>query len=220
MGKLLWKIAFCLVVAGPVAAETRIVVIGDSTMAWNGGGVARAMEQALGEPVDDFSVSGARFSHPFRMLVGPMDIRAQLPRLPYDWVVIAAGANDLAAECDCRACDETLTELFAASGLGQIPDFVEQVGLQGSRLLWVQYYDEPVGGGPFGACSDEFAVLDTRLDALARTSDTLHIANMSDIIDAANPDHYDRDRVHPSLEGSARIGSLIAQRLRALDPER
>ena len=201
---------------GASAQDARIVVLGDSTMEWNYAGVARAMAQALGEPIQNESISGARFSHPMSYFVGPMDIRRQLPGQFYEWVVIAGGANDLAAECDCSACDETLDQLLDDVGLGQIPDFVEEIGLRGGKVLWVQYYDAPEGGGPFSACTDEFAELDARLEMLANTVDSFHLADMSEAIDPRNAGHYDPDRVHPSAEGSARIGAYLAKRINTL----
>ena len=196
--------------------DARIVVLGDSTMEWNDAGVARAMSQELGEAVQNESVSGARFSHPMSYFVGPMDIRRQLPGRFYEWVVVTGGANDFAAECDCGACDDTLDQLLDDVGLGQIPDFVEEINLRGGQVLWFQYYDAPAVGGPFSACADEFATLDARLKVLAGAVDGLYLADMSEAIDPRNVRHYDPDRVHPSAEGSARIGAYLARWLAAL----
>lgn len=206
--------------SGAAAEEARITVLGDSVMAWNGAGsVARVMEEVLGQPVTDASVSGAQFAHRLRLLVGPMDIRAQLPGGRHDWVVVTGGANDLAARCDCAACEDTLDALIGPEArLGAIPDFLEEVRGRGAWLLWARYYDVPVGGGPFAACADEFAVLDARLDMLADREDDLVLADMGDVIDAGDPAHYDPDRVHPSPEGSRLIGMLLAQIIADLTP--
>lgn len=218
MWDLFLKLVVAAVVAGPVAAQERIIVIGDSTMAWNDGGVARAMATALGEPVRDESVNGARFSHPFSLLVGPMDIRAQLPRLPFDWVVVTGGANDFAAECDCTACGDVLDELVGQNGqLGQIPDFLEEVTLRGSRVIWAQYYAPPDGSAPFDACTDEFAALDDRLTRVAARMNGVTLVSMGAVVNAADPEDYDSDRVHPAQRASDRIGTYIARIIESLE---
>ncbi|MEM1233049.1 MAG: SGNH/GDSL hydrolase family protein [Pseudomonadota bacterium] len=212
------RVALAVLMAGPLVAQERIVVTGDSTMAWNDGGVARAMAVALGEPVRDESVSGARFSHPFSLLVGPMDIRAQLPRLPFEWVIVAGGANDFAAECECADCTGVLDELVGPEGvLGQIPDFLEEVTLRGSRVMWAQYYRAPAGGGPFDACTDEFAALDARLARVAARMEDVMLFDMGRLVNAADPADYDPDRVHPAPQASERIGTYIARVIASLE---
>ncbi|MEM1373219.1 MAG: SGNH/GDSL hydrolase family protein [Pseudomonadota bacterium] len=211
-------LAFTTLLAGPLAAQERIIVTGDSTMAWNDGELAAAMAAALGEPVRDESVSGARFSHPFSLLVGPMDIRAQLPRLPFDWLVVTGGANDFAAECNCGECGDVLDELVGPEGvLGEIPDYLEEVTLRGTSVIWALYYDPPDGGAPFDACLDEFAELDARLARVARRMAAVTLVDMGTLVSAADVDDYDPDRVHPSPQASERIGTYIARVIESLD---
>ncbi|MEL6915242.1 MAG: SGNH/GDSL hydrolase family protein [Pseudomonadota bacterium] len=213
-------ILWALTGAGAMAQEARIAVLGDSVMAWNGArSVADVMEEALGEPVRDASVSGAQFAHRLRLLVGPMDIRAQLPAGSYDWLVLTGGANDLAARCNCAACGETLDALIGPEArLGAIPDFLEEARARGAWILWAGYYDTPAGGGPFSGCEDAFAVLDSRLARLAEREEDFLLADLGDVIDAADPDHYDPDRVHPSPEGSRLIGLHLARIIADLAP--
>ena len=63
---------FLLAACGRDAAEdARIVVAGDSVMAWNsiiGGSVADALEDRLGEPVGDVSLSYAQVAGGFGAL--------------------------------------------------------------------------------------------------------------------------------------------------------
>ena len=78
-----WILAVSLAIlaACAQAQEPQVLVIGDSIMAWNEDqSIPAAMAEALGVPVRDESVSGAQFSHRFSLIVGPMDIRAQVPR--------------------------------------------------------------------------------------------------------------------------------------------
>ncbi len=201
------------------AQDARITAVGDSTFAWNGDqGVPAAMAKVLGEPIVNEAVSGAQFAHRFRMLVGPMDIRAQTLRKPWDWVVVTGGANDLAARCDCADCTHVLDELVTPDTmLGAIPDYLELMTARGHKVLWAQYYDAPKGGGPFSACNDAFTVLEERLDRLAARMSGVFMADMSDAIDPKDLSLYSPDRVHPSPAGSAAIGTHLAHVLSALD---
>ncbi|MEM9435951.1 MAG: SGNH/GDSL hydrolase family protein [Pseudomonadota bacterium] len=208
-----------LALAAPATAqEARIVVLGDSIMEWNGeSSVADILQRELGERVRDESVSGAQFSHRMRLLVGPMDIRAQLPGRGFEWVVMTGGGNDLAVDCDCTACADVLDGLITADGtLGDIPDFAEQVTASGTNILWAQYYDAPQGGGPFSACADELAELKTRLDRLANRLPGIHMTDLSEAIDPSDLTLYAPDRLHPSPRGSAAIGSWLVKELSAL----
>ncbi|MEM9438716.1 MAG: SGNH/GDSL hydrolase family protein [Pseudomonadota bacterium] len=210
---------FLLALAAPATAqEARIVVLGDSIMEWNGeSSVAAVMQREFGQRVRDESVSGAQFSHRMRLLVGPMDIRAQLPGRGFEWVVMTGGGNDLAVDCDCNACADVLDGLITADGtLGDIPDFAEQVTASGTNILWAQYYDAPLGGGPFSACADEFAELATRLNRLANRLPGVHVTDLGGAIDPSDLTLYDPDRLHPSPEGSALIGRWIAREINAL----
>ncbi|MEO0487167.1 MAG: SGNH/GDSL hydrolase family protein [Pseudomonadota bacterium] len=213
------RLIACLLLIAPAATaqDARILVIGDSVMEWNGEhSVANALARALEEPVRDESVSGARFSHALRMIVGPMDVRAQVPRLPFDWVVVAAGANDLFTECECGACDDTLDDLLTADGaFGEIPDFVDLMAERGARVLWATYYDNPTIGGPATGCEAAFGTLETRIELYAAQTPALTTADMSDVIDPGDLSHYDPDRLHPSPLGSARIAQMIADTIRA-----
>ena len=203
------------------AEEAPILVIGDSVMAWNGAqSIPSVIASRIDRPVRDESVAGAKLSHRMRFFVGPMDIRAQVTRLPFSWVVATGGGNDLADECECDRCTAVLDTLISESGqLGEIPDFVTELRQTGARVLWVQYYDPPRGGGPFSACADEFATLDARLDRMAATYDGVFIADMGAVVDANDLSLYDRDLVHPSVDGSARIGRYLADTLITLDPQ-
>ncbi|MEM9855581.1 MAG: SGNH/GDSL hydrolase family protein [Pseudomonadota bacterium] len=210
-----------LLFASAAAAQerARILVIGDSVMAWNGArSIPATLAKTLGEAVRDESVSGAKFAHRFRMLVGPMDIRAQVPRLDFDWIVLIGGANDLADDCACEACEATLDALISADArLGAIPDFAEEMRLRGMRLLWAHYYRSPDIGGPFEACGDEFDDLKARIDLLSAQSQGVYTVDLARIIDASDLSLYDADRVHPSPSGSERIGAHLAEVLRSLE---
>ncbi|MEO0677542.1 MAG: SGNH/GDSL hydrolase family protein [Pseudomonadota bacterium] len=213
-----WILAVSLAVlaACAQAQEARVLVIGDSIMAWNEDqSIPAAMAEALGAPVRDESVSGARLSHPARLLVGPMDIRSQAPRAPFDWIVMTGGGNDLAVECSCAVCDEVLDGMVTADGmLGAFPDFLDEVSARGTRVLYVGYYENPVGGGPFSGCERVIDTLEARIEDLARRREDLFAIDASDVFDSSDLSLYDADRLHPSPKGSALLGRWIADALK------
>lgn len=190
----------------------RVLTIGDSIMDWNGAGsIPQVMARELGWELRDESVAGARLKHPLRLLVGPMDIRAQVPRLDFDWIVMTGGGNDLAADCNCGDCDNTLDGLVTADGaFGAMPDFLDLTEERGARVLYVGYYENPVGGGPFSGCEDAIGTLEARMQSLAAARDGFEMIDASDIYDNADLTLYDADRLHPSPKGSALLGTWIA----------
>ena len=212
---MLKHLATCaLLWAAPATAQPGdIQIIGDSTMAWNGGLVAQHLAQLLDQKVEDRSVSGARISHPdFLARFTGMDISRQLDARSQSWVILTGGANDLGAECGCTRCDAVLDDLITADGQsGEIPHLITEALDAGARVIYAVYYDDPVGGGPFSACADEFAVLETRMAQAARHLPGLTLVDMGAAMDAANPADYDPDRIHPSRRASRAIAALLAQ---------
>ena len=216
-----FSIALASFLATYASAQTLdVLMIGDSVFEWNGAAsVPQIMSADPRLTIRDESVGGARFSHPRRLFVGPMDIRAQVPRLPFDWVVITGGANDLAVECGCEACDATVDTLISDDGvLGEIPDFLTDLTGDGLQVLWAQYYAPPATGGPFTACVDELVEINARLTALAETNDAVHLANLAEAIDPSDLSLYDPDLVHPSPAGSAKIAAFLIDKINTLRP--
>ncbi|WP_165586944.1 SGNH/GDSL hydrolase family protein [Pseudaestuariivita atlantica] len=200
-----------------LAPAQTVIVAGDSVMAWNraaGGSVADRLQEFGVKDVTDVSRSGARISAPALAQVAARDIRRQVRRARDAIVVLDGGANDLAAECSCRACAEVLDGLISADGRrGEIPAMVASMLRRGNRVVWAYYYDSPHGGGPFSPCADEIDIMEARIAKLARALPQMSTVDMAAVIDPANPAHYDPDRVHPSQLGSARIAALIRQAL-------
>lgn len=187
-------------------------------MEWNGDrSIPSVMARELGWELRDESVSGARLRHPARLLVGPMDIRAQVPRIDFDWIVMTGGGNDMAVHCGCNACEETLDGLVTADGtFGAMPDFLDLMGSRGAQVLYVGYYDNPVGGGPFTGCEAAIGELESRLENLAQSRERFHFIDASDVYDSSDLTLYDEDRLHPSPKGSDLLGRWISVTLGAL----
>lgn len=202
------------------AQAQSIVVAGDSVLAWNedqGHDIATLLVRSHGLNARGVAVSGAQISHPtlFGRLSG-LDIARQLRGATVDIVIIDGGANDLAQDCGCGQCDAALTQLIGPDGTdGEIPDLVRRQTGRGAIVLWISYYEAPIGGGPFSPCDDEFAEMDQRLEAMAANLLGLKVVELADVIDPATPGHYDADRIHPSPLGSARIAAHLARAINA-----
>ncbi|MEL7462964.1 MAG: SGNH/GDSL hydrolase family protein [Pseudomonadota bacterium] len=202
------------------APGARVLVLGDSVMWWNfdeEASVSHAMAAALGQPVVNLSVPGARISaeEPGAAEEG-YDIRRQYQPGPWDWVVFDGGANDLGDECGCGACDGVLNEMIApGADAGEIVDLAARIRADGAQVLLMGYYAPPASGGAFEPCADELAALNARLEAYAAAEDGVWYAGMDEVIDPRARADYDPDRIHPSEDGSRKIGELAAATIRA-----
>lgn len=209
-------LALCLLLAGcaslPESSErgARVIVLGDSVMAWNrdqGTAIADVIERRLGAPVLDASVSGARMR--FGGVGGAIgfSIPGQYREGDWDAVVLNGGANDLLATCDCNRCDAVLDRLVNQD----YPAFLNR--LADTPVYIVGYYG-PAGDrrGSYDVCNDDLQVLERRLTRLAATRPNVQVVRVRDAI-TGTPALYDSDRVHPSPAGSERIGTLVARAL-------
>nr|WP_116084669.1 SGNH/GDSL hydrolase family protein [Tropicimonas sp. IMCC34011] len=186
----------------------RIVVAGDSVMAWNrdqDASVADKLSARLGEPVGDLSMPGAR------MLggVGPFNIPFQLDGVTAEWIVLDGGANDLRGTCDCSDCGPVLDQLISEDGIkGAIPALVSDLRRRGSRVVWADYYTTPLYAGT--ACEAPYRVLEARVQRMADADAGVDLADMDDVFRSDDLSLFDDDRTHPSLRGSSLIADLVA----------
>ncbi|KEJ95182.1 Lysophospholipase L1 [Pseudosulfitobacter pseudonitzschiae] len=202
--------ALCLLSAcgRGVPQDARIVVAGDSVMAWNrtaGGSVADGLRAGLGAPVGDVSLPSARIIGG----IGPLNIPAQLEGVRSEWVILNGGANDLSANCSCSDCGAVLDRLISENGTqGAIPALVADLRARGSKVIWADYYTAPRYAGT--ACEQPYQVLEDRLRRMAGSDAGVTLADMDDVFRADDLSLFASDRLHPSPKGSARIAGLIA----------
>ena len=203
-------LAFCLLAAcgRDVSDGARIVVAGDSVMAWNRGGgasVADALQARLREPVGDVSLS-------FAQVAGgrsAFNIPNQLDGVQAEWVVLNGGANDLRRNCDCSDCGPVLDRLISEDGMrGAIPALVADLRERGARVIWADYYTSPRFAGT--ACEAPYQGLEDRLARMADADTGVTLVDMDDVFSPDDLSLFAADRIHPSQKGSARIASLVA----------
>ena len=191
-----------------VPDNARVVVAGDSVMAWNrtgGASVADQLAARIGEPVGDVSLPLARVTGGR----GALNIPDQLSGVRAQWVVLNGGANDLSGGCDCSACEPVLDRLISDDGTrGAIPALVSDLRARGSRVIWADYYTAPRYADT--ACEAPYQVLETRLGRMAASNPGVTLADMDDVFRPDNLALFASDRTHPSPEGSARIAALVA----------
>lgn len=207
-GLILAVLALC----SGASAETRVLVLGDSILAWNksrGQSIPQLLDSVPGISVESRAVSGAAFSGS-RFL--RREIRSQMPRGTWDVIVVNGGGNDLAGECNCRACEGTLDQLVSANGRsGEIPAFLDRLAGRATRVIWLDYYPVSVRGGPFAPCIEELAVLEQRMQAAARLRRHVAFVDAGEVYDRRDMSLYTRDLVHPTPKGGARIATLLAR---------
>jgi len=190
-----------------VPDQARIVVAGDSVMAWNrsaGASVADQLEARLNEPVGDVSLPLAKVAGG----AGPLNIPSQLEGITVSHVVLNGGANDLTS-CECGQCGPVLDRLISEDGTqGAIPALVADLRRRGSRVIWADYYTSPKYAGT--ACEPRYKVLESRLGRMAARDDGVTLADMDDALRPDDLTLFASDKTHPSQKGSARIADLIA----------
>lgn len=205
---------------GAVAASPRIQVIGDSVMTWNGdNAIPEVVARILGEEVDNNARAGARLT---RSTLLARSVEAQFRRGNWDWVVVNGGANDLNRDCRCASCTREIDALVSPDGArGLWPALIAQLTAGGAENILIMGYYGPTGrGGRTDRCADELAIVDARLDRLARTRAGVHFVDTDPVMGPQTPELFSSDLIHPNARGSRAIGMLVAEEIVRLDPAR
>lgn len=211
---------FCLSPSNAQSRDIRILVLGDSMMAWNhgtGNSVADAIEATLGAKVVDRSLSGARYFYGLP-ISGSLGLRLtkQYRTGNWDWVVMNGGGNDLLFGCGCSKCDRMLDRLVSKDGRqGAIPEFVEQIRKSGAQVLYVGYLRNPGIPSPIRACRPAGNELDRRLAKMAQTRTGVSFVPMADLVPTGDRSFHHGDMIHPSIKGSGHIAARIVTRIKS-----
>lgn len=200
--------------------DLRILVMGDSMMAWNhstGNSVADAIEATLGAKVVDRSLSGARYFYalPITGSLG-MRLTKQYRTGQWDWVVMNGGGNDLLFGCGCGNCAKMLDRLVSKDGrMGAIPEFIEQIRRSGAKVLYVGYLRNPGIPSPIRACRPAGNELDRRLVKMARSRAGVLFVPMADLVPTGDRTYHSGDMIHPSVKGSSGIAARIVTKIKS-----
>ena len=206
----------------PRAENARILLLGDSMMAFNrgsGAAVSDAIEDQLGEEVVDRSVPSARINYalPVSGAAG-LSIPKQVIDGPWEWVVMNGYGNDILFGCGCRACDRQVDRLISADGLsGSIPEFVASLRARGAKVIYSGYLRTPGVQAPVESCGIVGDELDRRLALMAAADNGVTFVAMSDLVPYGDRSYHGLDLIHPSPKGSQAIGARIAEIIAAND---
>ena len=197
-------------------APSRILLVGDSMLAahkLSDRSVSHVMEQSLGEPVVDRSVSGARFFYPLPISgAAGMNISQQYIPGRWDWVVVNGGGNDLWLGCGCILCNGKMDRLISEDGRrGKIPGFLSDLRQSGAQVIYVGYMRSPGTGSPIEHCKDEGDELDERISKLAELDQGVHFLSLQEMVPYGDRSYHGLDMIHPSIKGSSKIGQMIAK---------
>ncbi|WP_293574907.1 SGNH/GDSL hydrolase family protein [Phaeobacter sp.] len=208
-------ILLCLLTAcgRGVPDDARIIVAGDSVMAWNRGAnqsVAARLSARLQQPVGDVSLSFARITDgPSLLNRGPLNITRQAEPLRAEWVILNGGANDLRANCGCQSCNATLDQLITRDASdGAIPTMVRKLRQTGARVIWVEYYTAPRFAN--SGCLRPYRQFEQRLARMAAQDAGVTLIDLDATFSPQNTALFAADRLHPSALGSDLIAAAIA----------
>ena len=194
------------------AAAADVLAIGDSILEWNewdGASIPEVAGQLAGMTVHNAAISGEAF-----LAEAPAGIPAQFTPGNYQAVILNGGINDLPAGCNQDGSMPTVDSIIAPSGQsGPMFDLIETITQGGAKVVIVGYF---VPYEYFEGCVAEVVALNTRYAALAQGNPSVAFVDSSSVITPTlNVQHYDQDKLHPSVSGSAAIGKLVADALNA-----
>ncbi|MAU53452.1 MAG: GDSL family lipase [Roseovarius sp.] len=201
---------------GRAEGQARILMMGDSLLAMHklaGASVGATLRAALGEPVVDNSIAGARFLYrlPISGAIG-FSIPKQHRRGDWDWVVLNGGGNDLWLGCGCSRCERRMDRLISRDGRrGAIPGLVSGLRQSGAQVIFVGYLRTPGAGSPIEQCADEGDELEARVARLAALDRGVHFLSLAGMVPFGDLSYHALDRIHPSIKGSRAIGLRISR---------
>ncbi len=196
--------------------DPRILFMGDSLLAIHsitGRSVADATEDALGEPVRDNSVLGARILYglPLSGAMG-LNIAKQYRKGNWEWIVVNGGGNDLWLGCGCNRCERRMERMISArADGGKIPAMVNRLRKTGAQVLYLGYLRSPGMNSPIEGCKDEGDELERRLAMLAARDPGMMFLSLADLVPPGDRSWFGVDMIHPSVKASRAIGQMVAQ---------
>lgn len=210
----------------PDQEDASFQAIGDSILGIHGG-LCQTIPHHAGLDVDLYNrndaVIGRRMSYPDGVTTDIPDQYAE--GLPWDWVAITGGANDLYQECLCwetdvdheQECQDLLDELAEpGAGTGEMLDLIATIQADvanDATVLLVGYYPF-VENTAWEGCRDELDELSSRYQQIAAADPTVVFIDPSPVMDPLlYPEHFMPDGVHPSPYGADAVGALLAAEL-------
>ncbi len=205
--------------------EPRILAIGDSMMSWHlvsRNAISNAVSDALGEPVENRAVGGARMQYalPITGAMG-LNISKQYRDDPVDWVVLNGGGNDLWLGCGCKACDTKVNRMVSKNGnRGTIPQLVDRILARGANVIYLGYLRSPGIYSAIDACADYADEFEGRIAEMVSKREGAYFLDLSELVPYGDASYHGVDLIHPSRKGSQVIGQKVADVIRMADDAR
>ncbi|WP_298676941.1 SGNH/GDSL hydrolase family protein [uncultured Lentibacter sp.] len=233
-GVLVWWLAASATLAQTATQTTpstdapRILAIGDSLVAWHrneGVSIADSLSAALGEPVLNRAIAGARMINALP-LTGAIGLRIPSqfrPRqgAPYDWVIVSGGGNDFLFGCGCRRCERRMNRLITENtDDGEVANLISQIRETGAKVVYLGYLRSPGVASPIERCKDEGDTFEARLALLAARTEGVYFHSVADLVPFGDRSFHGVDMIHPSKKASMIIGQQISDLIRQEDGAR
>ncbi|MCK0141554.1 SGNH/GDSL hydrolase family protein [Aliiroseovarius sp. F20344] len=211
--------------ASPALAEkrsARILVMGDSLMAWHKAtnrSIGDMLGRYLHEPVVNRSIGGARIMYnlPISGSMG-MKIDRQFRGGRWDWVVLNGGGNDLWFGCGCHRCGRKLNLMVTINGqYGYVPNLINRIRATGAKVIVIGYLRTPGVDSAIEHCRDDGDAYEARLQKMARQMKDVYFLSNKDLVPHGDKTFHTKDMIHPSFKGSAVIAKRLAVMIRKLD---
>ena len=194
--------------ASSAKGDQQILAIGDSFLDWHGpdADLQYVAAESLEMTIESAAVGGTT------MLGGEgPDIPNQYVDGSFDLLIATGGGNDFGT-CTCgEDCDDVLEALISEDGTeGAIPDLVSRAIDRGAKVAWVGYFRPMDNDNEFSGCTGELDIYRARLARLDSAEDDMVFIDGVEYGSGVETELYEDDGFHPSEEGSATIGSVVA----------
>ena len=188
--------------------DQEILAIGDSFLDYHGPGddLPYVVAESLDMSLEAAAVGGTT------MLGGEgPDIPNQYVDGSFGLLIASGGGNDFGS-CSCgEDCGPVINALISEDGTeGAVPDLVARAIADGAKVAWVGYFRPMDNDNEFSACVGELDTYRARLAKLDALEDDMIFIDGVAYGSGVEAELYDEDGYHPSEEGSAMLGAVVA----------
>jgi len=188
--------------------DMEILAIGDSFFDYHGpdADLPYVVAESLDMSIEVAAVGGTT------MLGGEgIDIPNQYVDGAFGLLIAGGGGNDFAS-CTCgEDCEPILDALISEDGTeGAVPALVSRAIGDGVKVAWVGYFRPMDNDNEFSACRGELNSYRKRLSALDEQEDGMVFIDGVEYGSGVEEELYEDDGYHPSEEGSATMGAVVA----------
>ncbi len=188
--------------------DQEILAIGDSFLDYHGpdADLPYVVANSLELSIESAAVGGTT------MLGGEgLDIPNQYVDGTFELLIASGGGNDF-GRCTCgEDCGPVLGQLISEDGTeGAVPDLVSRAIAGGAKVAWVGYFRPMDNDNEFSDCGGELDTYRERLATLDAMEPDMVFIDGVEYGSGVEEELYDEDGYHPSEEGSAVLGAVVA----------